>query len=137
MVSEIEELLENKESAEDKIAEFNLACGKAYTFRDFLRYHTAVDQEDFVREAFSPFPSKFRDIPDEQFIEIITAICNAEFAPAEHTYWLNFLSVNLECDVMSNLIYWNSEKDASPERILEQAKAWQRQVIITSPPQVN
>jgi hypothetical protein len=129
LVSEIEAAPSGSAEARTLVQRFNAITGKDYPERDFREYYGAVDLETFVKAAMLPHPRKFPDVPDAQFLAVLGRLRDNECDEAELGYWIQFLEKNLDCDQITDIIYW-SDDDPSDSEILARARARKRSVII-------
>ncbi len=129
LVSEIEAAPSGSADACSLIEQFNTSTGKEYPERDFREYYGAVTLETFVKEAMITHPRKFHDVPDAQFLAILGRLRDTDCDEAEQSYWIQFLEMNLDCDHISDLIYW-SDDDPSDSEVLARAKGQKRSAII-------
>jgi hypothetical protein len=132
LVSEIEATPSGSAEARTLVERFNAITGKDYAERDFREYYGAVDLETFVKEAKLSHPRKFPDMPDAQFLAVLARLRDSDCDEAEQGYWIRFLEKNLDCDQITDIIYW-SDDDPSDSEILARARARKRSVIILPP----
>ena len=132
LVSQIEAAPTGSAEARSLIERFNASTRKNYLERDFREYYSAVDLETFVKGAMLPYPGKFHDVPDAQFLAVLERLRHPDCDEAEQGYWIRFLETNLDCKEITDVIYW-SEDNPSDSEILARARARKRTVINLPP----
>ena len=75
--------------------------------------------------SLTPFPEKFEDIPDADWINLIENIMLANGSEVDIDYWLQLLEVNFSNPNISDLIYWPERENMSAEEIFEKIKSYQ------------
>jgi hypothetical protein len=132
LVSEIESSPPASVQAKELVERFNASVGKSYTELDFREYYGAVSLETFVKGALLPEPLVFEAISDADCIAIVEKLTGPGCDEAETTYWIRFLQVNLQCDDITDIIFWSDDNPDAAE-IVARARERKRSTIITPP----
>ena len=127
----------DRQNCRELLRQFHQLTGLSLTLRDF-HFSGAISADSFVREMVTAPPQRDKEITDDELLEIIRRIIEADGSEHQLNYWLELLAVNIPNRQISDLIYWPGEyfgdgdhsRELAPKEILDLARQQRRPPIL-------
>ncbi len=106
LCDQIEDELELGGDAHGLLVEWHVHAGRECEPHEFANYWRSMNQEEFVREALNPVPTRQEDISYAEVLAVTQAIMAGELKESERSYYLSWLEIQFADSNISDLIYW-------------------------------
>lgn len=104
---------EEDEKLQLLMSEWNRQSLRPFEYHEFRDFHSYTDAKEFTKSALNK-EKYVNDLTFEEFLAIISFVCNAEGSEADGNYALFFLKENFNANP-SDLIYYPNEWFNNPE----------------------
>lgn len=100
------------------LARWNARASRVYSPDEFTTFRGAIDVDEFVSLALIPRPTFVEDLTYDELRAVFESVTNATFgSEAAHSYFLEWLEVQLPDAEVSELLYWPDQWFRVPEAL--------------------